>query len=184
MLIFQSLWNRYRPGVDPIGQAIRTRQWTALHLTPAQLAAGIIPLTHSARVLLFDRPLGPTQIHVGGHTYPAERIAHSLVIPPALLTAPIIQLRHTDTGFLLNQELPNVTATTHLVAALRQAGWSSTTDPFDDDGTHIIPALLRATATYPAIRTRPTLPLTLVSSLLQHANPSHESPRQLLTPET
>lgn len=171
MLVFESLWNRYRPGADPIGYTIRMRQWTSLHLTPAQLAGGIIPLNHIARALIFNRPEGPTPVHAHGQPHMGERIAHCLVVPPAILRSPIVHVRHSAAGFLLSHEAPNLTATSHLVAVLKQAGWSPGTDPFDDEGTHILPALLRATATYPTIRNRPTLPLTLIDGLVHTTHP-------------
>lgn len=167
MLVFESLWNRYRPGAHGLGVTIRMRQWTSLHLSATQRASGIIPLTHIGRILTFDRPEGPTWVHAHGRQYTAERIAHCLLVPPNILKAPIVHLRHTPSGFLLTHDTPSLTATTHLLSALRQAGWSPTSDPFDDEGTHILPALLHATRAYPTIRYRPTLPLTLIDSLKQ-----------------
>lgn len=165
MMVLESLWNRYRPGADPVGYTIRMRQWTAIHLSPTQRASGVIPLAHIGRVLTFDRPEGPAQVHAHGRTYAGERIADCLVVPPAIVGAPIVHLRQTVSGFLLAHDPPNMTATIHLVAALQRAGWSPEIDPFDADGTHILPALLRATAAVPTIRSRPTLPLTLIHSL-------------------
>lgn len=164
-LLFESLWNRYRPGADPMGYTIRRRQWTSIHLSSAQRASGVIPLNHIGRVLTFDRPPGPTVLHAHGQHYAAERIANCLLVPPTVLTTPIIHLRHAAAGFLLSHDPPNMTATLHLVRALGDEGWSPDTDPFDDEGTHILPALLRATAANPTIRSRPTLPLTMVDGL-------------------
>lgn len=164
-MVFESLWNRYRPGCSPVGYAIRFRQWTAIHLSPTQLESGVIPLTHAARLLTFDRPPGPTKVTVNCDTYRGERVGTSLVVPPTLLHAPVIQLRHTQTGFLITHDPPNLTATNHLLTSLRRAGWTPNTDLMDAEGTHIIPALLRATAAYPPIRRQPTLPLTLIPGL-------------------
>lgn len=168
MLVYESLWNRYRPGCDPIGMHIRHRQWTAIHLTPSQQSSGVIPLIHVARVLTFNRPEGPTQVHSAGQAWHGERVGHWLIVPPTILRSPVIQLRHSPNGFLLSHEPPNLTATTHMCSALAAAGWDAHADPIDPEGRHILPALLRATKRYPGLRSQPTLPLAFMQRLMSY----------------
>lgn len=165
MFILRSLWDRHRPGHCPVSRHIRFEQWTPIHLTPPQRAAGIIPLRHIARILLFDRPSGLTWVRGLGGTYWAERIADALVVPPSLLTDPVVYLRHLGEGFALRTGAPNLVATQQFLRALGDAGWSEATDLFDDEGRWVLPALVRATRANPSVRHQLTIPLTLVPLL-------------------
>ena len=162
MYVLRSLWNRSRPGNDPVARHIRFCQWTAIHLAPDQHRSGIIPLRHIARILTFARPPGPTQVRAHNHWFPAERIDDVLIVPATLLTQPIVHIRHHAEGFQIEIQPPNSMATHSFLQALRHAGWQLHDDPFDSEGQYILPALIAATTNNASLRRQPTLPLTLV----------------------
>lgn len=160
-----SLWDRVKPGQDPIGRHIRYHQWTMVSLTKEEQAAGMIPLRHIAAILTYGQPDGPTTIRCGPQTYPGRKEGQRLHLAPGLLPSRIVALRQYGEGYAMTWARPNLIATQHCIRSLLAAGWDMGQDPFDADGQVVLPALIRATAQDGALRREPTLPLDLVQTL-------------------